>query len=59
VGGGGAPTVVSRCVETQSLVVGKTPASEDVKPCNTKAQGATALEAVTRQLVKTQQTGKT
>jgi hypothetical protein len=40
-----------------SLVVRQSPASKDV---NTEAEGATALEAVTRQrLVKTKQTEKT
>jgi hypothetical protein len=49
VGGGGAPTVVSRCVATPCWLWRQSQVSEDT---NTDAEEARTLEAVTRQPVK-------
>jgi hypothetical protein len=56
VGGEGAPIVVKSLRSNVELLVNQSPAINDV---NTEAEGATALEAVTRQPVKTQQSEKT
>jgi hypothetical protein len=48
--------LISRCVTSPSSLVRQFPASKDMK---TEGEDATALEAVTRQPVRTQQTEKT
>jgi hypothetical protein len=49
-GGGGAPSVVSRCIAMPSLFVRQSQASKDM---NMEAEETMSLEAVTRQPVKT------
>jgi hypothetical protein len=56
VGDGGAPYCCKSLHSNAKLVVRKSPTSKDV---NMEAEGSTALEAVIRQPVKTQQTEKT
>jgi aminoglycoside phosphotransferase (APT) family kinase protein len=56
VGGGGASIVVKSLRSNAELIVRQSPVSNDVKK---EAKEATALEAVTRQPVKTQQVEKT
>jgi hypothetical protein len=56
-GGGVRAPFVSRCVTTSSRELDDSKRGQ--KPVNTEAGGSTALKAVTRQLVNTQQTEKT
>jgi hypothetical protein len=59
VGGGGAPIVASRCIATLESRCEIGASQRGQKPLNMEVEESTALEAVTRQLVNTQQTEKT